>query len=144
MRGQLKQRSKGSWTIILDAGRDPGTKREAEKRLAELVHQVDTGGYIKPANHTVGTFLEQWLRDYAATNVRPRTLEGYRDIVTGHLGPRLGTSPWPSYTVPFSNSIIRGRSVMGGGMVPADFLPVPYSIIIGSSERPSVTRLNGS
>ena len=103
MRGTLKQRSKGSWTIILDAGRDPatgkrrqqwhtvkGTKREAEKRLAELVHQVDNGDYVNPGNLTVGAFLVQWLRDYASTNVRPRTIEGYRDIVIGHLIPGLG------------------------------------------------------
>ena len=103
MRGSIKQRSKGSWTIILDAGRDPatgkrsqqwhtvkGTKRQAEKRLVELIHQVDTGDYVKPGNLTVGAFLVQWLRDYASTNVRPRTIEGYRDIVNGHLIPGLG------------------------------------------------------
>jgi hypothetical protein len=103
MRGTLKQRSKGSWTIILDAGRDrvtgkrrqqwhtvKGTKREAERRLTELIHQVDTGGYVNPANLTVGAFLDQWLQDYAATNVLTRTLEGYKDIVKGHLIPRLG------------------------------------------------------
>jgi hypothetical protein len=58
MRGTLKQRSKGSWTLTFDTGRDTtgkrcrrtvtvrGTKRQAEGRLAELVHQVDTGGYV--------------------------------------------------------------------------------------------------
>ena len=53
MRGHLKQRSKGSWSIVLDMGRDPatgkrrqqwqtvrGTKKEAEKKLAELQHQL--------------------------------------------------------------------------------------------------------
>ena len=91
MRGTLKQRSKGIWTIILDAGRDPatgkrrqqwhtvkGTKREAQKRLTELLHEVDTGLYIKPAQVTVDTFLRQWLQDYAANRVRSTTLEGYQ------------------------------------------------------------------
>ena len=48
MRGHITKRSKDSWAIVLDAGRDPasgkrrqqwhtvkGTKREAEKRLAD-------------------------------------------------------------------------------------------------------------
>ena len=30
---------------------------------------------------------------YATTNVRPRTLEGYQDIVCGHLIPGLGNIP---------------------------------------------------
>jgi len=103
MRGTVKKRAKDSWTIILDAGRDPatgkrrqqwhtvkGTKREAEKRLAELIHQVDNGGYVKPGNLTVGTYLQKWLEDYASTHVRATTLEGY-ETRAKHLIDRLGS-----------------------------------------------------
>lgn len=103
MRGSIRKRSNGSWTFILDQGRDPatgkrrqqwvsvkGTKKEAEKRLAELIHQLDTGGFVKPAKLTVADFLRQWLRDYVATNVRPRTAEGYAHIIERHLVPALG------------------------------------------------------
>ena len=84
MRGYLEKRSKNSWTIVLSLGRDPatgkrkrqwitvkGTKRDAERQLAEMLHQLDTGSFIRPTTITVGAFLEQWLRDYVATNVRP-------------------------------------------------------------------------
>ena len=83
MRGTLKQRSKGSWTLTFDAGRDQrgkrrrqtvtvrGTKRQAEARLAELVHQVDTGAYVKPSMETVGTFLQRWLDDYISSPNTP-------------------------------------------------------------------------
>ena len=89
MRGSIKQRSKGSWTITFDTGRDitgkrqrqtvtiQGTKRQAEARLAELVHQVDTGAYVKPSMETVGTFLQRWLDDYISGQIRPTTLEAY-------------------------------------------------------------------
>ena len=103
MRGHLKQRSKGSWSIVLDLGRDPstgkrkqqwqtvrGTKKEAEKKLAELQHQMDTGTFIKASKLTVRDFLKQWLRDYVSTNVRAATAEGYRIIVECHLIPNLG------------------------------------------------------
>jgi hypothetical protein len=53
MKGYIRQRSKGSWEICLDAGRDPATdrrlrhfetvkgpKREAQKRLAELLVSI--------------------------------------------------------------------------------------------------------
>lgn len=103
MRGTLKQRSKGSWSIILDLPRDPatgkrrqqwhtvrGSKKQAEAKLVDLLHQIDIGIPVQRSKLTVGNFLQQWLRDYASTNVRPRTIEGYRDIVNGHLIPHLG------------------------------------------------------
>ncbi len=87
MRGQLKQRSKGSWTIIMDLGRDPttgkrqqqwttirGTKKEAERKLSELLVKKDNGGYVKPSKDTVGAFLQGWLADYISTQVRAKTL----------------------------------------------------------------------
>jgi integrase len=106
MRGHLKQRAKGSWTIWLELPRDPstgkrrqqtltirGTKRDAERKLAELQHQIDSGGYVSPAKLTVGEYLQLWLRDYAATSVRPQTLAGYRDKIETHLVLGLGGIP---------------------------------------------------
>lgn len=103
MRGHLVKRGKGSWSIVLHLGRDPatgkrkqqwisvkGTKRDAERKLAELQHQLETGGFVKPTRVSVSEFLTRWLRDYAATNVRDSTYEGYRRIVEGHLVPSIG------------------------------------------------------
>src|ERR687892_93323 len=98
MRGSIKQHSKGSWAIILDIGRDPatgkrqqkwetirGTKREAEKRLAELQHQLNTGEYVKPTKLTVADFLHQWLETYVSSNCRRSTYERYRGVIEDHL-----------------------------------------------------------
>ena len=103
MRGHIKQRSKGSWSIVLDLGRDPstgkrrqqwvtvrGSKKAAEKKLTELQGQVDSGAFIKPTKLTVGDFLRQWLQDYVSVGVRAATAEGYRIIVECHLIPNLG------------------------------------------------------
>ena len=103
MRGHIVKRYKNSWTIILSLGHDhvtgkrkqqwvsiKGTKKDAERKLSELLHQLDTGGFVKPNKLSVGQFLEQWLRDYATTNVRPSTLDGYRKIIERHLIPVLG------------------------------------------------------
>ena len=56
MRGHLRKRSKGSWTIVLDVGTDAvtgkrkqrwiavrGTKREAEAKLAKLIRAANEG-----------------------------------------------------------------------------------------------------
>jgi len=103
MRGHIVKRYKNSYTIILSLGIDPatgkrkqqwisvkGTKKEAEKRLADLLHQLDNGTFIKPGKTTLAEYLERWLQDYAWPNLAPKTAEGYEHIVRKHLIPRLG------------------------------------------------------
>jgi len=100
----VRKRSKGSWEIYLDAGRDPGTgrrlrhyetiggtKREAEQRLAELKVSIEKGTYIKsPRTLTFGDYLAEWLRSHAELHCRLRTAEGYRHIINHYLIPALG------------------------------------------------------
>jgi len=106
MRGHIVKRYKNSYTIVLSLGVDPasgkhkqqwisvkGTKREAEKKLADLLHQLDTGMFMKPGKTTLAEYLEQWLKDYAKPNLAPRTAEGYESIVRCHIVPSLGNIP---------------------------------------------------
>jgi len=103
MRGHIVKRYKDSYTIVLNLGIDPatgkrkqqwitvkGTKKRAERKLAELLHQLDNGIYIKPGKATVAEYLEKWLKDYCQANLAPRTAEGYESIVRCHLIPSLG------------------------------------------------------
>lgn len=104
MRGSIIKRSKSSYTIVLNLGTDPhtgkrkqqwvsvrGTKKEAEKRLAELLHQLDTGTFMKPGKITLGEYLEKWLKEYAKPNLSPRGFERYQGISAKHLAPELGS-----------------------------------------------------
>jgi integrase len=104
MRGHLQQRSKGSWRIAVDIGKDPvdgkrrqhfetvrGNKGAAQKRLAELMTEISRGGYVKtPRNLTLAAYLRTWLRDYAEVNCRPKTIESYRMLVEKHVIPEVG------------------------------------------------------
>jgi integrase len=69
-----------------------GTKRDAERRLAELQHELNTGSYVEPSNLSLGQFLERWL-DHAQTKVSAKTHERYGEIVRKHLAPALGHIP---------------------------------------------------
>ncbi len=106
MRGHIVKRYKGSYSIVLNLGTDPatgkrkqqwisvkGTKKVAEKRLAEMLHQLDTGMFMKPGKITLADYLKQWLKDYCWANLAPRTAEGYESIVHCHLIPSLGQIP---------------------------------------------------
>jgi len=103
MRGHIVKRYKNSYTIILSLGVDPvtgrrkqqwisvkGSKKDAERKLGELLHQLDAGTFINPGKTTVAEFLEKWLSDYAQPNLSPRGFERYASIVRVHLAPGLG------------------------------------------------------
>ena len=105
MRGHVTKRSKDSWSIVIDLPRDetgkrrqqwhtvPGTKKDAEKALRELLHRVETGSYVKPQRLSLGEYLHHWLDGYVKTNCSPRTLDGYHTIARCHLIPSLGMIP---------------------------------------------------
>jgi len=103
MRGHITKRGKNSYSIAISMGKDAttgkykyqwvsvkGTKKEAEKRLSELLHQLDNGTFIKPGKTTLTEYLERWLKEYAWPNLAPRTAEGYEHIIRRHLISSLG------------------------------------------------------
>lgn len=102
-RGYLRKRGDRSWQIVYDVPRAAdgkrrqrfetvhGNKRQAEARLAQVLDSLRRDRYVTPTNITLADFLGQFLRDYAEVNCRPRTVQGYRDIVRVHLEPGLGS-----------------------------------------------------
>ena len=106
MKGCIVQRSKGTWRLLFDAGRYPqtgkrrqksvtvrGTKKDAERRLRELLTSVEAGGYVNPTSLTVGEWLDEWCASYVKIHTTPRTADSYRAIVKHHLSPALGALP---------------------------------------------------
>lgn len=104
MAGYIRRQSRESWEVTVDLGRDPttgrrrrrfmtirGTKRDAERALAAALNERDRGIDISPGKLTVAEYLRRWLRDYAAHNVAPSTLEGYSGIIVHHLIPTFGS-----------------------------------------------------
>ncbi len=101
MKGHIRKRGQRSWAIVLDLGRDangkrrqkwhsvPGTKRDAERELARLLNDLNTGGYVEPTRLLVRDYLDKWL-EAARTKVAPKTYERYEEIVRLHLAPALG------------------------------------------------------
>lgn len=103
MRGALKQRSKGTWTIIIDTGRDPatgkrrqrwhtvkGTKRQAEAKLTELLRQQDQGLPIIKGAGTVGQWLDRWLKEDVMPRLRVKSYERYAGVAHKHIAPSIG------------------------------------------------------
>jgi len=133
MRGTIIKRG-DSYRIKVSLGKDPatgkylshfetvkGNKKDAEKRLNELIHQRENGTFVKPGKSTLADYLRQWLKDYAYTNLAPHTAEGYDSIISRHLIPSLGVIPLtqlrPEMIQQYiSDKISRGRVNGEGGL----------------------------
>jgi integrase len=102
MKGHIRERSPGHWSIVLDVP-DPktgkrkrrwhsfiGTKRQAQVRCAELITGLQAGGGIDPARVTVTAYLDKWL-DHVRPQVTPKTYERYSSIVRANIKPAIGT-----------------------------------------------------
>ncbi|MFC1918035.1 tyrosine-type recombinase/integrase [Chloroflexota bacterium] len=104
MRGHIVQRSKkkGTYSIKISLGKDAtgkykyqwftvqGSKKDAQKKLSEILHQKDNGTFMKPGNTTVSDYLQKWLTDYARPNISPRGFERYQGIINQHFTPAFG------------------------------------------------------
>ena len=99
MRGQIRKRGK-TYSVVVYNGKDAKGKKkyiwetfrtegQANKRLTELLHQIDNGTLARPKG-TLGEFAEQWLKDYAKPNLAPTTYQGYEGIYRSGIGPILG------------------------------------------------------
>lgn len=108
MRGTLKQRYAGSWSLILDLGYqvDPttgttkrrqkwvtfrGTRKQAEAALTEHVRNANRGEFVEPSKSTLGEWLTEWLKKAITPPLKsPATFDSYKRIIETQIGPKLG------------------------------------------------------
>jgi len=136
MRGHIIKRYKDSYTVVLNLGTDPasgkrkqqwisvkGTKKDAEKKLAELLHQIDTGLFMKPGKTTLADFLDRWLSEHVRPNTAPKTYEIRAQQVTRHIIPALGritlTSLKPDHLQRFYTEKLTSGRIDGKGALSA-------------------------
>jgi len=86
-----KDTTTGKYTSYYETLR--GNKAEAEKRLRELLTELDKGTFVKPDKITLGEYLQSWLLDYCRPNLSQRTQELYSYICEKHVLPTLANVP---------------------------------------------------
>jgi hypothetical protein len=103
MRGSIKRRYEGSWSLILDLGyqTDPetglrkrrqkwitfrGTKRDAEKKLTDLLRDANRGEFVEPSKRTFGEWLTEWLEKGVKPPARRLgTYTTYKHVIEHHV-----------------------------------------------------------
>lgn len=94
--GSIYKRKDGRWAAALttDAGKRrhfyAKTRAEVAQKLRSAQDAQQHGLPLDAARTTVAAFLDSWLRTSAARKVRPRTLNGYEQIIRLCLAPSLG------------------------------------------------------
>jgi integrase len=132
MKGHIRERSPGRWAIVIDtrdaAGKRKrkwhsytGNKRGAQIEAARLISEATRGTSLDPAKVTLREYLERWLA-HMATQVSPRSVENYRQIVEVNINPALGTTLLgklkpDQIAQAYSDALRHGRRD-GGGLSP--------------------------
>ncbi len=102
--GHIVRRAKARdrWTIVLELDPDPATgkrrrttvayrgdRKGAEKRLRQLLADLDTGERGDLSRWTVAQYLQWWLDTHGAT-LALKTQVTYRGLLEAHVIPALG------------------------------------------------------
>lgn len=140
MAGHIVKRGKAPYSIVLDLVPDPvtgkrrqlwrtvrGTKRDAEDKLIELLHERNSGIDHPRERLTVAAYLDRWLADYLATTLAPKTVQTYREVVHTRLVPAFGSLQLsglrPTPIQAWYTTLLRdGRVKGGGGLSPRSVL----------------------
>ena len=103
MRGHIKQRAKGSWSISIYLGKDNitnkkkykwytihGSKQEAERFLNEKINELEKGIYVDGKNITFSEYLIYWYEQKCLPTLAPTTYESYKRNIDKYIVPKLG------------------------------------------------------
>jgi integrase len=108
MRGSIRKRYEGSWSLILDLGyqTDPttglrkrkqkwitfrGTKKAAQTHLTELLRAANRGEFVEKTNLTFAEWLREWLEKAVKPPARRiNTYRTYKRIIEQKIIPALG------------------------------------------------------
>ena len=128
MKGRIRRRSKTTWELTIDLGRDSGGKRlrkfvnvkgekgDAERKLRELISAAEAGLPIEVGKETVSEFIQRWLADHVAHTTRPRTHAFYAMVSRLYIEPQIGHVPIQKLTPSAVQALI--SSVLDRGLSP--------------------------
>lgn len=109
MRGTIRKRYSGSWSLILDLGYVTdmqtglrkrrqkwvtvrGTKKDAEAQLNELVRAANRGEFVERSKFTTGEWLREWLdKAIRPPAKRASTYRVYSHVIEDRLIPAIGS-----------------------------------------------------
>jgi integrase len=104
-----KKRIKKARTVQVTGRTDAEKRKNAEKLLAEFTTEIERGLVIDGKKLTFKEFVDRWLKDYAETNLAPKTLFRYKEILDSRVVPSIGhikiDQLRPTHIIEFENML---------------------------------------
>ncbi len=131
MKGTLRQRGPSSWEIQVFLGRDSngkrirktetvrGKKSVAERRLREILTDMDKGITPTKTRYKLGEWLDKWLEEKITPNCKSKTVDRYEGIIRLHIKPTLGHIELSKLS-PLDVQNLETRLLLGGPKEPME------------------------
>lgn len=93
--GHIRQRKNGLWEGQYVYKRERRsiygkTQEEVSHQLDQIIASIEKGEYIRPNQHTLISWLREWLHTYARPSLRPATFTNYEMNIERHFNTELG------------------------------------------------------
>lgn len=93
--GHIRQRKNGLWEGQYVYKRERRsiygkTREEVSRQLDKIITSIEEGNYVRPNQHTLLSWLREWLNTYAKPTLRPATFTNYEMTIERHFNTKLG------------------------------------------------------
>lgn len=137
--GHIRQRKNGLWEGQYVYERERRSiygkpKEEVSRHLDKVVTSIAEGNYIRPNQHTLISWLYEWLRSYAKPTLRPATFTNYELIIERHFTTKLGRVKLKNVSTRmlqtfFNEKLVSGRADgKSGGLSPKTLKKIKYML----------------
>lgn len=122
--GSVSKRADGRWQGRVVIGRKENgtpiykfvfakTQKELLPKMREVLREYEGISLTSESNLTLEEWLEQWLKDYVETSLRPATVQNYRHMCRDYLIPPLGGKQLRKLTTPMIQAVYNGLQKRG-------------------------------
>lgn len=84
------KRKKFKKTITVEGKTEAAKKKVAETELAKFIAEIESNTYIEPSKMTFKDLADKWIKDYGETNLAPKTLYRYNEMLDSRILPAMG------------------------------------------------------
>lgn len=137
--GHIRQRENGLWEgqYVYKGERRSiygKTQEEVARQLEEIIASIEEGTYIRPNQHTLLSWLREWLHTYAEPTLRPATFTNYELIIERHFNTKLGNVKLKNISTQmlqnfFNEKLVSGRAdKKSGGLSPKTLKNMKYML----------------
>lgn len=125
MRGNTisKRGKRWAFTVDLPRGEDDKrrqkmyslpTKKAAERKLTEVLSQLDNSTFVEPTKISTAQFLNDWVAALPLTDIKPSTRASYEMNMRRHIIPAVGSVPLQQLTTARVNKLY--TDMLAGGL----------------------------